>query len=181
MIDNYTIQQHSHRFAAWAASRAASTSKLCRFRVKDGVSWLEACGLSHEFTIDHIPTSIEFDGWHKELRKIIVTKAKRKHPAFSHGIGAKLINVYMKSRFVCSGHIENPRTNAIHPPIDSVLLQALSDYNVGGYGKQWLRFKNDGWSKYDSPKYESVIKLISNVLGEKPLWMIEYYWKGYQD
>jgi hypothetical protein len=31
----YSIEEHKHRFAAWAASRAANVNK-CRFRVEQG-------------------------------------------------------------------------------------------------------------------------------------------------
>jgi len=42
----YTIDEHKHRFAAWAASRAASV-KGCRFSVEQGKKLLEAAGMQH--------------------------------------------------------------------------------------------------------------------------------------
>jgi hypothetical protein len=44
---------------------------------------------------------------------------------FTHGIAAKLVNVYLKSVFVCGGRHDHPRVRALHPPIDSLLLDAL--------------------------------------------------------
>ena len=180
MLYNYSINEHSHRFASWAASRAASTSPLCRFRVEDGVSWLEFSGLDAKFQIDDLPEPQGFDAWHKDRRKDIVNEALKMYPQFSHGIAAKLINIYMKSRFICEGYVNDPKVKVIHPPIDSVLLKSLSDENVGGYRKQWKDFNNLRWSKFDSDTYEAVIELIAKTLKGKPLWMIESYWQGYQ-
>ena len=180
MLYNYSINEHSHRFASWAASRAASTSPLCRFRVEDGVSWLELSGLDAKFQIDDLPEPQGFDAWHKDRRRDIVKKAKKMYPQFSHGIAAKLINVYLKSRFVNSGFINDPRVSAMHPPIDSVLLTELAVKDVGGHFKKWKEFDKKLWSKYDSRTYESVVKLIMKSLEGQPLWKIEYYWQGYQ-
>lgn len=180
MIDSYNIQEHKHRFASWAACRAASTSSLCRFRVRDGVSWLELSGLDAEFQINDLPEPEVFNDWHKEHRDYIVDVAKKTYPQFTHGIAAKLINIYMKSRFLCEGYVDDPRIKAFHPPIDSVLLMSLSDENVGGYRRQWKDFNNLRWSKFDSDTYEAVIKHITKTLKGKPLWMIESYWQGYQ-
>lgn len=42
----YTIDEHRHRFAAWAASRAASVIN-CRFSVEQGKKILEVAGIRH--------------------------------------------------------------------------------------------------------------------------------------
>ena len=50
----YTIEEHSHRLAAWAACRAASV-KGCRFEVKQGVEILEASGFTADFGVKDLP------------------------------------------------------------------------------------------------------------------------------
>ena len=40
-MEEYDIKEHTHRFAAWAASRAASVKDF-RFSVAKGKSWIEA-------------------------------------------------------------------------------------------------------------------------------------------
>ncbi len=99
---------------------------------------------------------------------------------FTHGVAAKLVNVYLKSRFVCAGHHANARVEALHPPIDSVLLKGLAEANVGWHGKEWKLAAKTRWSKFGSDDYEQVIALIRQSLKDAPLWRIEEYWKGNQ-
>jgi len=178
---SYSIDTHKHRLAAWAASRAASTSKLCRFKVSTGINILEEAGFDESFTIENIPLVQDTDKTHASWRNKVIKAASKHNLNFTHGVAAKLINIYLKVRFVCGGFEEDPRVQAIHPPIDEVLLKELASENVGDAAKEWRRFRNLRWSKYDSQTYESVIKLIRKSLPENaPLWTIEKYWQGYQ-
>jgi hypothetical protein len=61
-----------------------------------------------------------------------------------------------------------------------VLLKKLGEENIGGFEKQWRRFDQQRWSKFDSDTYQSVIDLIRLSVSGEPLWMIEKYWKGHQ-
>ena len=106
--------------------------------------------------------------------------AKSRRLRFTHGVAAKLVNVYLKSRFVCAGHHAHPRVEALHPPIDSVLLKGLAEANVGGHRKEWEQAAKTRWSKFGPEDYEQVIALIRQSLKGAPLWRIEEYWKGNQ-
>jgi hypothetical protein len=177
---SYSINEHSHRFSAWAASRAASASPLCRFEVSLGVKALEECGFDQRFTIDDLPAPEQIDLAHLEWRNRII-KSKHlgvKHP--SHGVAAKLINIYLKGRFVCGGFHNDDRVKALHPPIDSILLKELQDKNVGGYKNEWKKYREKRWSNFSSEDYEKVIQLIDQVSDGEPLWMIEKYWNGFR-
>jgi hypothetical protein len=147
---SYSIQEHQHRYASWAAGRAAST-KTCRFRVKVA----------------------------KEIIAVIIAKEKGLNE-FTHGIAAKLINIYLKGIFVCGGHAAHPNVEAIHPPIDSLLLEELYKNNVGGLKKEWTIARKIRWSKFDSNQYEYVINLIRMTSNGSPLWKIESFWCGHQ-
>lgn len=62
---DYYLEEHKHRFAAWAAGRAASTSKTVRFSVEDGKHILEAIGLNAKLARpDQLPSSSEIDVAH---------------------------------------------------------------------------------------------------------------------
>lgn len=98
----------------------------------------------------------------------------------THGVAAKLLNVYLKSRFVCAGCHQNDRVAALHPPIDSVLLKALADADVGGNAPAWKKAARTTWSRFDSDDYEEVIHTMRASLKGVPLWAIEEYWKGNQ-
>lgn len=174
MSEKYSIQEHQHRYAAWAASRGAST-KNCRFTVEKGKQLLESCGFDQDF---RLPPASQFDEAHREWRQAMKRKIKRK--SFTHGVAAKLINLYLKARFVHAGMENTPQVRAIHPPIDSLLLHALAAHKVGGNGEPWKGLAKLGWSNFDSRTYERAIEVIRQVCGKKGLWTIEEHWEGHQ-
>lgn len=177
----YAIDTHRHRFAAWAAASAASVSPLCRFTVHQGVTILEAAGftpaLSHP---DLLPEAAQLDVQHHAWRLAVINAAKIHRLKFTHGVAAKLINVYLKARFVCAGHHAHPRVQALHPPIDAVLLHCLAEMKFGGCEADWRRWHRQRWSKFDSAQYQAVIDLIRRCQSDQPLWTIEYHWQGHQ-
>lgn len=176
----YLIAEHRHRFAAWAASRAASV-KGCRFKVEIGRSLLETTNLfSIAETPDHLPDNI--DHAHRNWRQTIITNGKNKYKKdLTHGVAAKLLNVYLKSLFVCGGYHHHEKVKSLHPPIDSLILDELTERNIGGLEKVWKRYANIGWSKFSNDDYEDLIKNIKQVIQpDSGLWSIEEYWKGYQ-
>lgn len=176
----YTIQEHSHRFAAWAAARAASTSSLCRFRVEQGKQILErAMHIQTTGALGTLPQADRFDMRHRQWREGAITVARKQGLPFTHGIAAKLINVYLKSVYVCGGLHDDPRVKAIHPPIDSALLDTLYREDIAGERKAWKEARDRRWSKLDSAQYEALIAAIKRAVpGDQGLWTIEEYWPG---
>lgn len=88
---SYTIDTHKHRLAAWAASRAAATSKLCRFKVSTGIAILEEAGFNDSFTLTDIPLPEDADKTHKNWRIRAIKAAVKYDLNFTHGVAAKLI------------------------------------------------------------------------------------------
>ena len=191
----YDIHDHCHRLAAWAASSSASASPLCRFKVETGMAILEACGFDSKFTVDNLPEPDKLNDQHKNWREKVIGEAKKhkqaqkkagkasqhKDLAFTHGIAAKLINCYLKVRFVCGGYQDKVKVKCLHPPIDEVLLKELAKANFGGHKKEWSEFRQKRWSKFNSKTYQGVIDLIQQSLPEnEPLWKIEEHWGGHQ-
>lgn len=176
----YTIDEHRHRFAAWAASRAASVNR-CRFSVQDGKAILEDAGLNLLLgNPENLPNPQCFDASHRQWREAVIAAADKHRLKFSHGIAAKLINIYLKSVFVCGGHHNHAHVRGIHPPIDSVLLKELHRRNVGGLRDAWGRARRTRWSNLSSEQYEEVIRSIRLGMQGAPLWEVEQYWQGYQ-
>jgi hypothetical protein len=175
------INEHKHRFAAWAASRAASV-KGCRFKVERGKAILDQSGLPH--LLDNpvsLPPPDQIDLAHRRWREEIIGIAGANGCTFTHGVAAKLINVYLKAAFVCGGHHTHPSVRTLHPPIDEVLLNGLIEKNVGDLSHRWRIYASTRWSKLDSLAYEALIDDIRGVLPVgAPLWSIEQYWQGYQ-
>jgi len=177
----YTLEDHRHRLAAWAASTAARASKVCRFTVAHGAEILEEAGFNQSFqSPKSLPDPEQLDATHAIWRASVIDAAERRKYPFKHGIAAKLINVYLKVRLVCGSHGADEKVQALHPPIDRVLLTGLEEKNVGEMKREWAEAKRIGWSKYDSRQYQEVVGLIRRAIPGQPLWTIERYWKGHQ-
>lgn len=182
----YSIHEHKHRFAAWAASTAASV-KGCRFKVKQGKKILEGANLHDSVKeLSDLPDPDEFDKWHKSMTKTIREEASKhndKHGqplSFSYGVAAKLLNMYLKSIFVCTENHNHEKVKAIHPPIDNPLLDKLTEIDFHKSKSLWGSARNKGWSKLSETEYMCLIRCIREGLGGKGLWEIEEFWRGYQ-
>lgn len=178
----YTLDDHSHRFAAWAAGRAASVSTW-RFPVETGRVLLEACGLSADMASpDALPDAAEIDHEHARWRAAMkeAAAAGQFNLALTDGAAAKLINVYLKGRFVCGGFATQPKVAALHPPIDKLLLDEMARRDFAGDARLWRRASRIGWSNFDRHQYQAVIDGIRAGLNGQPMWMIEQFWQGHQ-
>jgi hypothetical protein len=177
----YSILEHKHRFSAWAAGRA-TTVKGCRFSVEQSRAILESSRLK-QLLLDpgQLPDPLNVDFTHREWRTTVIAAAMAEGLEFTHGVAAKLINIYLKAVFVCGGHHADRRVQALHPPIDSLLLDELYDKDAGGLRREWGKARATRWSNFTSEQYEAVIANIRAALGpDVPLWEIEQYWRGYQ-
>lgn len=178
---SYDIHEHVHRFASWAASRAAST-KGARFPVEEGQYILRQAGLLAilEQGIDGLPNPEQMDAMHRQWRSLIISLAAKRGHAWTHGIAAKLINVYLKAAYVGLATRIHPKVAALHPPLDRELLTGLVRANRGD-AKRWRSWRDIGWSKFTSTQYELVISDVRAWVGiGQPLWKIESEWPGYQ-
>jgi hypothetical protein len=174
----YSIDEHKHRFAAWAAGRAASVIG-CRFQVQEGKAILEKAEMKKLIcSPDNLPLPQDIDSAHREWRRKVI-EAAADFP-FTHGIAAKLINIYFKAAFVCGGYHNHERVRAIHPPIDRLLLEELSQRNIGGRKKIWNEARKIRWSNFNSEQYEKVIHNIRESMEGAALWQVEKYWRGHQ-
>ena len=178
---DYSIHEHKHRFSAWAASRGATVSG-CRFSVRQGREVLEDAGLNRLLVSSvRLPAPPNIDAIHREWRTAVLVAARRQGKTFTHGVAAKLINIYLKAGFVCGGRDNDPRVQALHPPIDRLLLDELYRNDVGGLRREWGQAREIRWSKFTSKRYKTVIASIRSALGANvPQWYIEKYWRGYQ-
>jgi hypothetical protein len=147
--------------------------------VERGRSLLEECGFSATFSRpDQLPRPGAIDAEHRKWRETIIRSARSDAIDLSHGVAAKLLNLYLKGRFVCGGHHGHERVDCLHPPIDSVLLDRLTELDIGGHQKDWKQAAETRWSKFDSDDYERVIALVRESLHGAPLWTIEQHWRG---
>lgn len=182
---NYQIDDHRIRFAAWASVTAARASKKCRFTRNQGMLIIEQSALSKIVQWADLPDPGDFDDFHKGLCVAICDAAinvlDKEPERFTHGVAVKLVNVYLKSMFLSGTGFETAdpemwtKVNALHPPIDRLLLTSLAEKNIGGRGKVWRKLSSIGWSNFISGEYEETIAEIRAVTGGE-LWKIEEYW-----
>ena len=174
----YTLELHSHRFACWTAGRGASV-KGCRFSVEQAKEFLEAAGFNRNFKLPSgEPTLRRVDAQHTSWRDRLIKVAKplTGKPA----VAAKLIAIYLKTRYVVGGDHRHPWVAHLHPPIDNLLLAKLGKIDYSKHGKEWKRFHRKGWSNLDTMDHGNAIKWIRDELKGKPLWAIEEYWPGHK-
>jgi hypothetical protein len=178
----YDIAEHVHRFAAWTASRAASATRGHRFRVNKGKKIIEGAGLKKLLSgPDELPDIAKMDDAHKAWCEQVITQANEITPTahFTHGIAAKLINIYLKAGLVTVGNRDNERVGALHPPIDRVLLHKLAEVDRER-ADFWRSKEKRGWTNFTYTEYQEVIVKIREKLGEENrLWMIEEHFQGY--
>lgn len=173
----YDVFEHKHRFAVWAAARAAQRG----FGVTtvDVGGAVEHCGIV-EFLRD--PSSIHvgrdrFNTLHKGWCRCIIRSLTEKGVRdATFGRAAKIVAVYLKSMVVVGSDPGCSLASAAHPPLDRVMLQNLSsDSEIQSpYKHTW---KNAAWTKLGEKEYyELVGQLFACLDADKPLWHLEKYW-----
>ena len=173
----YSQSEHAHRFAAWAAARAAST-KTARFKVSMARHWIELIpDLSDcKFGVGSLPRADRFDEAHRCWRAKLIASAQNDGVTISHGTAAKLINVYLKALFLTDVSSETSQVKVVHPPIDRLLIDELARERPDIW-----RGHPRSWSKFDSDLYERTIEKVRETLEpQSGLWRIEAHWSGFQ-
>lgn len=176
--DAYSIDVHMHRFAGWVGSTAARTISS-RFSVQTGVDILETALGDLLSGTKPWPDLSGMDEFHRELRNAVIAAAASHDLDFTHGIAAKLINMYMKAAFLSRENCREPLFAALHPPIDSEMLNTIARLDTHDKAL-WRRLNAVCWTNFSSSDYEEAIEGLRRLLGEgEPLWMAEQYWGGY--
>jgi hypothetical protein len=184
---NYDIVEHVHRFASWAASRAASRGQA-GLTTERAMKIIEGAGL-RAFLAEpcKLPKSAKkMDAIHRNWRDKAIRAANEPFEPgngetlspikLSHGRAAKLINVYFKAGLVTTAHKDHAKIGALHPPIDRDLLQQLA-IEYPDTAPSWRTLLGHGWTSFDSDQYQAVINNVRKTLGNKQrLWMIEKHW-----
>lgn len=144
MQDKYTLTEHRHRFAIWAAGRAYS-------RQGSGHTMAVASQLINDTsvgqiaTLDDLPPPNEIDDHLDGLFREVMGRAEKitykrewKDKTTGHsrteecqlectyGRAQKLVNIYLKSKLIVAGVDErDAKLASLHPPLDRQLLAAI--------------------------------------------------------
>lgn len=174
-INDYTIDEHTHRFAMWTAARAASRSRLkntevelliCESQLKEEVERLRKSPALNE---------IIYKNWIKVIGEKICTIVQAqawsdfKLKTFHFGLAAKIISIYIKTVEVIPTKGLSLLSQIAYPPIDGILLKNL---NI----KHSLKLKVN-WSTFEWEQYSNVIDELNRLYPSIPKWKIEVLWK----
>ena len=94
----------------------------------------------------------------------------------SFGHAAKLLAMYLKSMVVLGPASETSFAHVVHPPIDGILLSAISSSREiqCGHRHAWGKIK---WTHLDETAYYKLIdELRSCAAAGEPFWKLERFW-----
>jgi hypothetical protein len=176
---DYDIEEHRHRFAAWAAARATqrgltSVEHLCQALNSSGLrKFLAKCDTK---SVDETAFDRHHGKWCRAIVRYLRNAGiKPKHVTF--GRAAKLVAVYLKSMIVLGPGFGSALCRVAHPPIDSILLFNLtrSPEVVSPHKHEWAALR---WTSLEEPGYYRLIKQLRDILAPgEPFWMLERFWK----
>ena len=173
---SYDLFERRHRFAVWAAARAAQRGFATVEDLRDA---LEATNL-RQFVTDSSSLNIDaaaFEVQHRSWCRSIADNLSEKGVAnATFGRAAKLVAVYLKSMIVLGPHAGSALATIVHPPIDRILLQNLgmSAETQSEHKKAWL---TASWTLLDEASYYSLLSQLRTVLGRSdPWWLLERHW-----
>ena len=171
----YDLFEHRHRFAVWAAARAAQRGLTDVATLQRA---LEACGVQ-EFVRSrrNLRSSAQaFERHHRRWCSRIVTFLRRRGIAgATYGRAAKLVAIYLKSMVVLGPDSDSPLGRVIHPPIDRRLLTNL--LSMAPKHEHLRRWRQTAWTKLDAEHYYALIADLRKAIpAGQPFWTLEQHW-----
>jgi hypothetical protein len=174
---SYDLNEHRHRFAVWAAARAAQRGFTTVGNLRAA---LECTDIRKALLLPatlRISAS-EFDKQHERWCSAIQAfLGDRKIRDASYGRAAKLVAVYLKVAIILGDASNSSLASHAHPPIDRILLHALasSDEIKSEHKRAWTTIN---WTDLDGPRYRELIGQLRAVVPVgAPFWSIERYWQ----
>ena len=122
----YSLSEHRHRFAVWAAARAAQRGFTT---VENLCAALETTDIRHATSTSEALElrSTTFESLHRGWCTAIASVLDGRGIAgVSFGRAAKLVAVYLKAAVLMGEAANTPLGHLMHPPIDRTSLQNLA-------------------------------------------------------
>jgi hypothetical protein len=171
----YNLFEHRHRFAVWAAARAAqrgfASIKILR-------AALESTDIRR---FVQKPDALDaddaaFEGHHRRWCTALMKRLQNDRVAnVSYGRVAKLIAVYLKAMIVVGPHARSSLARVAHPPIDRILLRNLA--SVSANSQHQAKWRATNWTTLNERSYYVLIGELRGLLAKHdPFWEIERYW-----
>lgn len=192
----YSMLEHRHRLAVWAAGRAYSR-KGSGHTMEVAQALIENSGLGAISSPEDLPEPSGMDAFtHQRIEA--VRRASADIPQHNHwksdellslectyGRAQKLVNMYLKCKIVCAGFDDSDRVLALHPPIDDQLIKAIHRSRArcpaetsARFNKEWAAAQALGtaWTQFNQQTYDAYITAIRSFLAGRPMWQIEQFW-----
>jgi hypothetical protein len=177
---SYSLSEHRHRFAVWAAARAAQRGFTTINNLRHA---LEATDIRKVLAT---PGTLEissagFARLHRKWCSSICSSLSNRHIAnVTYGRAAKLVAVYLKTVIVMGADADSAFCRHLHPPIDRVLMRALASSAIESPHKAEWRFVN--WTQLTATTYYELIRQLHETLPPNtPFWTIEEFWQPTDD
>lgn len=177
----YDLSEHGHRFAVWAAARAAQRGFTTVENLRDA---LQSTGIRNAVAN---PESLElrlsgFEALHRQWCSSICSALRhRRIPSGTYGRAAKLVAVYLKATVIMGDGANSPLGLSMHPPIDRTLLHTLAACAriESPHKSEW---RNTNWTRLNEQGYYRLIAQLREVVPDsQPFWMLEQYWNMTED
>lgn len=174
---SYDLSEHRHRFAVWAAARAAQRGFTTVENLRDA---LEATDIRSTLSAPDVfqLSPATFDALHQRWCSATCTHLSDRNVAkITFGRAAKLVAVYLKAIVALGDGCHSPLGRNLHPPIDRILLHSLaaSDRITSPHKEAW---RSTNWTQLDESAYSRLIaQLRAAIPTNAPFWAIEEYWQ----
>jgi len=165
----YTLSEHTHRFAIWTAARAVQRSWTTTKKISNVIQSSHL----HEFVNNYanISDQKDFDDLQKNWCKKMIEEFRILNEVATYGRVAKIIAIYLKTSIILAAEEKDSKINFIHPPIDRILLRNLST-NVA----ELKPLGKLNWTQLEKDDYWVMVNTIRNYIGFFD-WRLEKYWK----
>lgn len=172
----YSHFEHRHRFAVWAAARAAQRAFASVEQLRDAIESTDIADFVQEEAANEITEAQYFarhSHWCSQI-EIHLREEYRLNATF--GRAAKLVAVYLKSMIVVGGFNSTSLASVAHPPIDAVLLRNLS--RIPDYPRELrARWRQARWTQLNEAEYTELLLSLRVANPEPaPWWKIEEHW-----
>ncbi|HNP48725.1 MAG TPA: hypothetical protein PKL85_07790 [Bacteroidia bacterium] len=166
--DDYSFEEHVHRFAVWTAARAVQRNFTTTENIRKAIEQTE---LQNPFFRKDINSPEQYDNFHKKTCDILISVFKKQGIDASYGRAAKIVAIYIKTAIVIPESGKSKLSKIAHPPIDRILLHNLdSKYPE-------LKLKSRNWTTLNKDEYFDLIQKFREDFGDC-FWKIEVNWSS---
>jgi hypothetical protein len=167
-MTEYSFSQHKHNYAVWTAARAVQRRFTSTAKIQKAIN---ASDLQQFAESNDSITDADFEAFHRTCANQTIDALNAEGITnASYGRAAKIISIYLKTSVILPNLGKCKRSGIIHPPIDSILLNNLSEATNN------KNIKSKPWTKLSESDYWALvaeIKAIPKLFN----WTLEEYWQ----